>query len=252
MLAAFPMRKGAETLFTDMPCLHGIAQAALTGMGRVWVDRPIKPSCAVAAVGDFILCAGEPGLSATHMLRVALQSDHRAWLVYAPGNWADKLPDEYTFARETRWAFRHDVQPEDAHLCKLAALPTGVMVQLIEGEYIGLCRREDWSRDFVREFGTDEAYAAHGLGVLLMQNGQPVAGASSYVAYPGGIEVQVQTRAGYEGRGLATVASAQLLLAAHKKWLTVSWDAANPASAHIAEKLGYRAAGAYTVFVLQK
>ena len=252
MQAGFRMKEHAAALFADMPCLHGIAQAAVNGMGRVWADHPLKPACAVAAVGDFILCAGEPGLSATHMLRVALQSDDREWIVYAPGKWADKLPKESTFTQETRWAFQHDVQPEDARLRALATLPAGMTVQLIAGEMIDRCRQEEWSRDFVREFGTDRAYAACGLGVLLMLDGRAVAGASSYVAYPGGIEIQVQTRDGYEGRGLATVASAQLILRAHECGLEVSWDAANPASAHLAEKLGYRPAGAYDIFVLRK
>lgn len=252
MQATFSMHKSIEVLFADMPCLHGIAQAAVNGMGHVWADHPLKPACAVAAIGDFILCAGEPGLSATHMLRVAMQSDDREWLVYAPGKWADKLPKESTFTQETRWAFQHDVQPEDARLRAQAVLPAGMTVQPIAGEMIDRCRREEWSQDFVREFGTDEAYAARGLGVLLMLDGRAVAGASSYVAYPGGIEIQVQTRDGYEGRGLATVASAQLILRAHECGLEVSWDAANPASAHLAEKLGYRPAGAYDIFVLRK
>ena len=252
MQAVFRMKEYAAALFVDMPCLHGIAQAAVNGMGRVWADHPLKPTCAVAAVGDFILCAGEPGLSATHMLRVAMQSDDREWLVYAPGKWADKLPKESTFTQETRWAFRHDVQPEDTRLRALATLPAGMKVQPIAGEMIDRCRREEWSRDFVREFGTDGAYAARGLGVLLMLDGRAVAGASSYVAYPGGIEIQVQTRDGYEGRGLATVASAQLILRAHECGLAVSWDAANPASAHLAEKLGYQPAGAYDIFALSK
>lgn len=103
----------------------------------------------------------------------------------------------------------------------------------------------------MHEFADDADYAAHGLGVLLLEQGRPVAGTSSYTVYPGGIEVQVQTREGCEGRGLATMAAAQLILAAHEKGLRVSWDAANPASARIAEKLGFVSAGAYTVFVCE-
>ena len=93
----------------------------------------------------------------------------------------------------------------------------------------------------------DASYARKGLGVLLMAGEAPVAGASSYVSYPGGIEVQLQTRDDMQGRGYATLAAARLILSAHERGMTVTWDAANPASAHIAEKLGYRAAGLYEV-----
>ena len=244
--------ENASHLFEKMPVLHGIARAAVTGMGRIWADHPLKPRCAVATIGDFMLCVGEPGMSAMHLIRAALLSERREWLIYAPGKWADKLPKEYAFAREKRWAFSPEVQPEDEHLRTLAQLPAGMTVQPIEGAWIQRCMEEDWSRDFVREFGTDEAYAARGMGVLLLDNGYPVAGASSYVAYPGGMEVQVQTREGFEGRGYATVSAANLLLNAHENGLIATWDAANPASAHMAERLGYVSAGAYEVFILKK
>ena len=239
-------------LFGDFPCLHGVALAAANGRGRMWCDQPMKPSCAVAAVGDFILSAGVPGLSARRLLRNAMQSDRREWLVYAPGAWTDALPPEHAFAQETRWAFRHDAQPEDARLRALAAPPNGNVLQPSEGAWIDACRKEAWSRDFVQEFADDDDYAANGLGMLLLEGGRPVAGASSYVVYPGGLEVQVQTREGCEGRGLATIAAAQLILAAYARGLCVSWDAANPASARIAEKLGYVQVGAYTVFALKR
>lgn len=85
-----------------------------------------------------------------------------------------------------------------------------------------------------------------------MVEGQAVAGASSYVSYPGGIEVQLQTRDNQQGRGYATLAAAQLILLAHERGLSATWDAANPASAHIAEKLGYRPAGCYQVAEIEK
>lgn len=254
MQAGYPLRKPdrAAQLLTGLPCLHGIARAALTGMGRVWADNPVCPRGVVAAVGDFLLCGGRPGREAAQLLRQAMASDDRAWLIWAPDGWLDALGRVCAYTLDTRYAFHADPQPEDAHLRRLAALPEGVTVRPIEGAWIGACSAEAWSRDFVREFGDDASYASRGLGVLLMADGRPVAGASSYVAYPGGIEVQVQTREGFEGRGLATVASAQLILAAHARGLQVSWDAANPASARIAEKLGFRPAGEYVIASLQK
>ena len=85
-----------------------------------------------------------------------------------------------------------------------------------------------------------------------MLDGEAVAGASSYVSYPGGIEVQLQTRDDMQGRGYATLAAAKLILMAHKRGLIATWDAANEVSAHIAEKLGYVQEGEYQVAMIDK
>ena len=62
-----------------------------------------------------------------------------------------------------------------------------------------------------------------------------------------GVYEITQTRDDMQGRGYATLAAARLILSAHERGMIATWDAANPASAHIAEKLGYRAAGLYEV-----
>lgn len=249
MQAAFPTGdERAFALLRGLPGAQGMAEAARHGMGRVWADSPVHPRAAIMTVGDFLYCGGQPGPSATHLLRVAVNSEKRGWLVYAPGEWKAAL-DRVTPSRPaTRYAFDHDIQPEDAHLRRLlAAAPEGVTFQRITGAWITRCRQEAWSRDFVSLF-TDERFERDGLGVLALLNGEPVAGASSYVAYPGGVEVQVETRADWQGRGFATLAAAKLILMAHAQGRIAAWDAANAASKHLAEKLGYRFTGAYTVY----
>lgn len=249
MQAAFPMRDQASVrpLFAELPCLHGIAEAGLSGMGRVWTDSPLRPQAAVMTVGDFILCGGEAGLSAGRMLRTAFQSDKRGWLVYAPGGWMDAMGKIAPYELLERRAFDPRVQPEDEHLRGiLAKASADVSIQPLDGEWISWCRGQEWSEDFVSQF-TDEAFAAQGLGVLLMMDGEPVSGASSYVRYPGGIEIQVTTREDCDGHGYATLASAALILRAHERGLAATWDSANHVSERIAMKLGYRAAEYYTV-----
>lgn len=253
MQASFPTRdERAYALLENLPGAHGMIGAARLGMGQVWTDSPVNPRGTVATVGDFLYCGGQAGLSATRMLRTAVNSEKRNWLVYAPGAWKAALDKVCVSTPETRYAFDHTAQPEDAHLRRLLRhTPEGLSFCPIEGERIVQCRQEAWSRDFVSMF-TDEQYARTGLGVLAMMDGQPVAGASSYVSYAGGIEVQVQTRDGWEGRGLATLVAAQLILSAHARGLIATWDAANAVSAHIAEKLGFRAAGTYTVYEVRR
>ena len=242
-------RAAIRPLFASMPCLHGLWKAGLDGTGRVWTDSPVNPRAAVMAVGDFLLCGGE---AESALLRMAVASARKPWLVYAPGPWLQTLERIVPFRLGTRQAFLPDVQPEDGHLGSLLErLPENMNLRPLEGPWIPWCRLQAWSRDFVSQF-TDEGFAAEGLGLLEVLEGQPVSGASSYVRYPGGLEVQVTTREGCEGRGYATLAAAGLILRAHAQGLAATWDAANPVSAHIAEKLGYRPAGRYTVAELDE
>lgn len=238
-------------LFDGMPGALSMVLAALEGQGRVLVDSPVRPRSAVAVAGDFLYCAGEPGPEAKHILRRAMGSGEN-WLIYAKGAWMDVLRSVVPVKMEMRVAYDHWVQPEDKHLRSLLRdVPEGAGFQPIEGEWIDWCRQAEWSRDFVSLYDNED-YQRKGLGVLLVVDGEAVAGASSYVSYPGGIEIQLQTRDDMQGRGYATLAAAKLILMAHERGLIATWDAANPASARIAEKLGYRKKGEYQVAVIDK
>lgn len=249
MIAVFPTREDRVfDLYRGLPGAHGMVEAARHGMGRAWADSPAHPRAAVVAVGDFLYCGGDPGPSAAHLLRTAVGSEKRGWLVCAPGAWKAALDKVAPNTPSLRYAFDPCVQPEDARLRRLLAnAPEGLTFQLIAGPWIAKCREAAWSRDFVSLFA-DEQFERDGLGVLALLDGEAVAGASSYVAYPGGVEVQVETRSEHQGRGLATLVAAKLILMAHEQGRIATWDAANAVSAHIAEKLGYRLAGTYTVY----
>ena len=107
-----------------------------------------------------------------------------------------------------RIAFDPCRQPEDAHLTALLAnLPQGVTLVPIGAAEMAFCRKTPWAADFVNQFTEDE-YARSGLGVLVCADGAFVSGASSYVAYPGGIEVEVDTAPAHRGYGYAALAAA--------------------------------------------
>lgn len=251
MQVGVPTRdKRAAALFADMPGAESLVLAALEGQGRVLVDSPVHPRCGVAAAGDFLYCGGVPGVEARQLLR-RVMGVYQDWLIYAPGAWLDVVRSIAPVKLVTRVAYEQH-QPEDGHLRGLLkAMPEGASFQPIEGAWIDWCRQAEWSRDFVSLY-SDEDYRQRGLGVLLLVDDEVVAGASSYVSYPGGIEVQLQTRDDRQGRGYATLAAAKLILMAHERGLMATWDAANVASAHIAEKLGYVKRGEYQVAVIDQ
>ena len=248
------MRQKLAPLFADMHALIGMREAALTGQfGAAFVDAAENPRCAVMTAGDVVLCGGVYASCGCELLGQALASQEREWLVYAPSAWHKELAQNNQLQPVTRYAFDHDVQPSASVIADiLRTAPQNLTFQPVEGEWVEWCRKQEWSRDFVSGYPDEKAYAANGLGTLVMRDEEPVAGASSYLSYPHGIEVQVQTREGFEGHGYATLAAAKLIEMGHAVGKLVTWDAANPASQHMAEKLGYQPAGAYTVFELHK
>ena len=76
-------------------------------------------------------------------------------------------------------------------------------------------------------------------------------GASSYVVYDKGIEIEIDTKREYRGKGLATVVGAKLILECLANNITPSWDAHDLRSVHLAEKLGYHLSHDYVVYEVE-
>ena len=230
--------------FAALPGLHGVAQAALCAWhGRLFAA---PAGYGVLTAGDFLLCGGMPGPQAGRLLAQAWDSQKRAWIAYAPGPWAVLLPPG--LAAAWREGFHPLAPGRDLPVCPL---PRGYTLRPMDILDVSACLALPWAADFVREHPSPQAFLQRGCGALIRDpGGEIAAGASAYLAWPGGIEVQLQTREDCQGRGLATAAAAALLRLAWAKGLTVSWDAANPASAHIARKLGFSSAGRYQVWTV--
>ena len=86
---------------------------------------------------------------------------------------------------------------------------------------------------------------------MAVRDGEVLSGASSYSVYDGGIEIEIDTREDCRRRGLAAACAARLILACLDRGWYPNWDAANPASAALAEKLGYRVARAYAAYAVE-
>lgn len=221
-------------------CLEGI-------MGRVrcW-PGPDTAVAAAADLGDFTFLAGTPSPEL-----ILPEPDFR---ILVPGNSGWQRMIETVCgpkARQiTRYAFYKDFGCFDReNLGRLAGrLPEGFTLRKVDRERYNQCRKESWSRDFVAQYPTWEAYSARGLGFVAEKNGRLVSGASSYSAWSGGIEIEVDTHPEFRRRGLATACAAALILECLNRGLYPSWDAANLWSVSLAQKLGYRLKGAYTAY----
>ena len=97
-------------------------------------------------------------------------------------------------------------------------------------------------------YGDYAQYRERGLGAVILKDGEPVSGASSYSGYLGGIEIEIDTRTDYRRRGLAYICGAKLILDCLERGWYPSWDAQNLWSVALAEKLGYHFDHEYVVY----
>lgn len=224
-------------------CLSG-------AMGAVCADDPDSPAAALAVLGDFCFFAGTPCEELVRFPRERLGRRRRI-LVPQDEGWAELIEACWSAAeREERYAVKKEPGIFDRDKLERAAasLPPGYRIQPMDRELFHLCRQSRWSEDFTANYQDWAQFERYGLGRLVMREGEPVSGASSYSGWPGGIEVEIDTHPDHRRRGFAYAAAAALILACLDCGWYPSWDAQNPASAALAEKLGYHVSHRYPVY----
>lgn len=225
-------------------CLQGV-------MGKLYADDRENPSSVMAILGDFCFFAGEPceelvgykpGWCAQDFMIMVPQNE--AW-----GNLIQSFYKEKA-KKVTRYAIRKEPGIFDrAKLERIAGtVPDGFQVKLIDEEVYHWSRGREWCKDWASHYDTYEEFQKMGLGVVVTKDGVPVAGASSYSTFQGGIEIEINTKEEYRRRGLASVCGARLILECMDRDLYPSWDAQNKWSVGVAEKLGYHYSHEYPAY----
>ncbi|MDD3279862.1 MAG: GNAT family N-acetyltransferase [Lachnospiraceae bacterium] len=216
-------------------CLQGV-------MGSIYVNDERDPVSAMAILGDFCFFAGK---TSRELVAYKPEWCRQDFIIAVPQNrqWAEEIEKYYggKAKKIVRYAIKKEQnlfdQEKLEHIVK--GLPADYSIRLIDQGIFDYCRKEDWCCDFVSQFSDYHAYEKSGLGVVIMKDGIPVSGASSYSAYLGGIEIEIDTKKEYRRKGLASVCGAKLILECLDRGLYPSWDAQNLWSVALAEKLGY-------------
>lgn len=239
ILLAEPFFEGNEETMI-WSCLDG-------SMGRAWADA-LPPRSVQIVTGCFGFFGGVP----SRELAGHIPPEQSYLLAVCPGDW-DPLFQELRGEPLTRYALRKDTRFDRKQLEDYRSrLPEGYALRRIDGDLYPILMGEAWSADFCGNFRDRADYLRRGRGFVVMHGGQPVAGASSFTVYRGGIEIEIATKPEHRRKGLALSCGAALILDCLDAGLYPSWDAGSLASASLAEKLGYRQAGAYPAWLLQK
>lgn len=214
-------------------------------MGKISVTDLDSPTSAMAYVGCFAFYAGVPD-------KELVMAKPKGFVIMTPQNkeWEACIETCFPAAKKvTRYAIKKHTQFDFPFLRSLVKkLPEGYVLKEIDNETYDLCLTDSVTRDFVSSFESKEKYLEIGRGMVVMKSGRIVSGASSYTRYNEGIEIEVDTVEEERRKGLATIASAALILRCLDEGLYPSWDAQNMNSMHLAEKLGYEFDHEYTVY----
>ncbi len=229
-----------ETLIWS--CLQGV-------MGRIYADSRQMPVSAAALLGDFCFFAGEPD---RRLLSCGPAGAGFRIMVPQNEEWAALMED--CFGERARRVVRYALKKEPEVFCTedllraAEALPRGYCLKMMDEELFAYCGSLDWCRDWVSQYKDYAMYRKFGLGAVILRDGEPVSGASSYSGYLGGIEIEIDTREDCRRRGLAHVCGARLILECLKRGWYPGWDAQNKGSLALAQKLGYHFSHEYAAY----
>ncbi|HCQ88916.1 MAG TPA: GNAT family N-acetyltransferase [Clostridium sp.] len=210
-------------------------------MGTAWVDDIGNPTVAQILVGVFVFYAGDPNAKAAEELLLNIPENILA--IVNTDEWKNCIEIVYKGRIEKfqRYAFKKNYEYLKRDMMEefLSKLPEGYELKRID-KYIALeTSFQNLSEDFTSQYESIDDYINKGVGYCILHNGQVVCAASSYSVYNDGIEIEVDTHTDYRRKGLATVASAALILDCLDKGKYPNWDADNLNSVSLAEKLGY-------------
>lgn len=229
-------------------CLQGI-------MGDAWADSSTSPICAQIITADFCYFAGDSSSPEAFLLvkNIPASFPGKAILMIPENEeWGALIEQAYAnrFSKFTRYALKKEKGIFDTGKLKayIDKLPDEYTLKPVDEQLYRLTMKEEWSSDLCSQFHTYEDFRKLGLGYIVLHEGVPVSGASSYTVYSEGIEIQVDTKKEYRHKGLATVCASALILECLDRGLYPSWDAANKVSAALAEKLGYHFDREYTAY----
>lgn len=215
-------------------------------MGKAYVTSKSKPRSAVIKIADFCFFAG---LVDADLIRYVSQEA----VVLVPRNdaWAKAIEEVCPKAtKRSRYALKKEPHVFDQTYLQgiVKKLDTIYEIQLINEKTYQQIMGQSWSKDLCYNFDDYLDFSKRGLGVVILHQGEVIAGASSYTVYHEGIEIEIDTKKEYRRNGLGLVCGAKIILECLQRDLYPSWDAHNLGSLSLAKKLGYHFDQEYVVY----
>ncbi len=140
----------------------------------------------------------------------------------------------------------------------LNSLPEGFQMKKVDIEVANQILSQKFSNHWVgviNYFGSPEKFDEEGIGYCIQEDekiASLVMGFKASVPITQSLEIAIATHPDYQGRGFATLVSAKLIEYILKKGIEPHWDAANPLSVKLAQKLGFTDPEPYRCYYWRK
>lgn len=239
-----PIYQNNSPSFLIDTVLEGIA-------GRAYVDQLKKPHVSMLVYADIVAFGGD----ASHLNALDLieQLPFEKGILPLPTGWEDLLRKRFgpQIVELERYSFSDKLLSLD-HMEKIVNnRPLEYELHKIDAAIaeMVLSAPSPVREDHVHNYGSVDRFLTLGRGYCLLEEGKIISIASSYASCAKGIEIQINTEETYRGKGLAMVVAAALIKDCLQNDQAAHWDAANPTSARLAERLGYTPTGQYKMLV---
>lgn len=249
-----PQRADLAPLFRRHRHLRVLIDAILEGRcGTARADEESRARVAQLKVGDFTFFGGDP----THPLASAWVDRLRGGriLLLADDGWREAVQRVHSDSTdvEPRVSYSGAELDVDRLRASLNRVPEGFQIRRLDLDLAERVRAEVHPDLLLPEvFGSAADFVERGVGFCALTGGKLVCGATSAFASERAIEVQINTVGRYRGLGLATAAGAALVRYCLERGIEPHWDAGDPASGRVAEKLGYVPESAYEWWLLRE
>lgn len=198
------------------------------GYGTAFADSASSPTVALLKFGYFTLLAGDQD-SATESGLLRELSD--TMFIPESDSWQELILGFYgeEFRRQRRVGFDFGGLQIDQVEELSRNVPAGYEIRRIDGDLVS----DDMSAHSPLDLLT------RGIGFCALQKAEVVCEAYSYTQTEEAIEIETITASGHRRKGLGTATCATLVVECLKRGIEPHWNASNPASVGLAEKLGY-------------
>lgn len=253
-----------KEISSKIPCFFNLKfenrtiDAYLSGiMGDAWVDDLQYPAVCQVIVGDYCFICGNPIIDSSRVLAGHIPTDYSSsvLVVMTENNkWKELLLEMFgnKATVSKRYSTILNQKLIDIGLLNsfINDIPNQYKIVPINRNIFQMTKQQKWALDLCAHFSSFEDYFSRGIGYAVLLNNELVVGASSYLSYKKGIEIEVQTKMGHRRKGLALACSAQLVTECLKRGIYPNWDAANIESLCLAKKLGYVLKAEYPVVII--
>jgi GNAT superfamily N-acetyltransferase len=225
---------------------------ALEGqMGTAFVDDPEAPTAFRIEQGPFRYFAGDPRSRGGREMIERLEP--HTLIVSSPPGWPEVAKEihgeklismpRYSFSSE-RLSLEHVERLLGASKYRERVRRMGAAVAAAVRD-----DPEHWLD--LSGFDSGEDFMERGCGFFLEDENEMIGAAWSSLVCSKGIEVSIYVMPAHRTRGVATALTSGLLTHCLERGVDPHWDAANPESCTLAEKLGYVYTGSYDAYVLR-